>query len=67
MKHTTMDGTQVVFTDKMEQGKFQFCRQFLFVGLGTDLLELAEALDRFDEQFFKAVGITPYDTNGQIY
>jgi len=67
MKHTTLDGTPIIFTPKMAEGEFRYCRQFLFVGTGTDLLDLAEALDKFDEQFFQKVGITPYDTNGPIH
>ena len=61
MKPTTLDGTPIVFTDKMKPGEFRYCRQFLFVGVGTDLLDLAEALDTFDAKFFKDVGITPYE------
>jgi len=63
MQHTMLDGTRIVYTDKLKPGEFQFCRQFLFVGTGTDLLDLAETLDTFDAKFLKECGISPL-TNG---
>jgi hypothetical protein len=59
MKLPTIDGTPIVYTHKLKKDEFQYCRQFLFVGTGTDLLDLAEALDTFDEKFLKKVGISP--------
>jgi hypothetical protein len=60
MEHTSLDGTPIVFVDKLKPGEFQFCRQFLFVGTGTDLLALATTLDQFDAKFLKDCGITAY-------
>lgn len=55
----TLDGTRIIFTDALKPGEFQYCRQFLFVGKGTDMLELAETLDQFDTKFLKDCGIAP--------
>lgn len=62
MKLKTIDGTPVVLTKKLKPGEFKYCRQFLFVGEGTDLLELAMTLDTFDAKFLKECGIAPLDS-----
>jgi hypothetical protein len=66
MRHTTIDGTPIVFTDKLKIGEFQHCRQFLFCGTGTDLTQLAVELDRFDAEFLKDCGIAPIDNSPEM-
>jgi hypothetical protein len=62
MKYRTIDGTPIVFTDKIKPGEFQYCSTCLVVGQGTDLLELAQTLADFDSKFLKECRISPLDT-----